>query len=169
MSTTLHSSATSPSHTTRLAWAVTFAYLAVTALLLTGGCAGRVSLFPNSDTSLRKTPAQFAADAARRAYPADAPKAGQADGQAQVAYELDRVELVNLSQEDWTDVEVWLNRDYVVYLPKLEAGTQRVKTLDFRMFYDSQGNSFPLTKVVVKDLELVRGGKVYTIPFRQAD
>ena len=39
--------------------------LSVLALGL-GGCAGRTSLFPNSDTNLRKTSAEFAADAAKR-------------------------------------------------------------------------------------------------------
>ena len=137
--------------------------------VLAAGCAGRVSLIPNTDKSLRKTPAQFAADAAKRAYPAQLPRGGNADGQAQVAYELDRVEMVNLGQEDWQDVELWLNRDYVVYVPRLEAGTRRVKVLDFRMFYDAQGNSFPTTKSFVKEMEVVHGGKIYNLPFRQAD
>ena len=147
----------------------TGALFVIVLALLAGGCAGRVSLFPNTDKTLRKTPAQFAADAAKRSYPADLPRGGEAEGQAQVAYELDRVEMVNLSQQDWEDVELWINRDYVVYVPRIAAGTQRVKSLDFRMFYDAQGNSFPTTKMIVKEIELVQGGKVYNLPFRQAD
>lgn len=133
------------------------------------GCSGRVSLMPNNDPNLRRTPAQFAADAAKRSYPADLPRAGEANGRAQVSYDVDRVDLINLSEEDWTDAEVWLNKDYVVYVPTIETGTSRMKSLDFRMFYDNQGNHFPLSKTFVTQLEIVRGGKVYSLPFNPAE
>ena len=57
------------------------------ALLLVGcaGCAGRPSLIPNADKSLRRTSAQFAADAAKRhPYKSDAPRGGEAVGRAQI-------------------------------------------------------------------------------------
>src|SRR4029453_17768074 len=83
--------------------AATFALLA--------GCAGRPSLIPNSDKSLRKSSAQLAADAAKRhPYKSDAPRGGEAVARATVGYMLDQVDVVNLSNDDWTDVEVWVNQ-----------------------------------------------------------
>lgn len=133
------------------------------------GCSGRVSLLPNDDPNLRRTPAQFAADAAKRTYPANLPRGGDANGRAQVSYDVDQVNLVNLSGEDWTDVEVWLNKDYVVYVPTITPSSSKTKTLDFRMFFDSQGNHFPLSNTFVTQIDIVRGGKVYTLPFNPAE
>jgi hypothetical protein len=92
---------------------VRFIALAVVSLafaLASGGCSGRVAIMPNSDKALNRTPAQFAADASRRTYPAELPDGGKADARAQVAYEVDQIQLLNLSQEDWTDLELWVNR-----------------------------------------------------------
>ena len=107
------------------------------------GCSGRVSLLPNSDKTLRRTPAQFASEAAKRPYQIDLPDGGDADAAARVAYEADQIQILNLSEEDWTDVEIWVNQSYVVHVPRLEAGKKRVKTLTFLMFYDDRGNPFP--------------------------
>ena len=139
-----------------------------------GGCSGRPSLLPNSDPALRKTSAQFAADAARRhPFKADLPSGGAANGRAQVGYGLDTVEVLNLSGEDWDNVEVWINRRYVVSVPRIAAGGQRVKTLNFQMFFDERGHSFPVDNRVpermVRQLEMVRGGQVYSIPVTLAD
>jgi hypothetical protein len=145
------------------------------ALLLTlagsVGCAGRVSLLPNSDPTLRQTPAQFAAEAAKRPYPSDIPDGGVAEGRAQVAYDGNYIQLINLSHEDWNDVEVWVNRKYVVHVPRLEAGQKRVKSLTFMMFYDDQGNPFPSNnrKQMIDTLEIVKDAKRYTIPLKLAD
>ena len=101
------------------------AALFVIALLLTllGGCEGRVSLFPNSDPELRKTPPEFAADAAKRfPYKASAPMAGEAAGRVSVDYRLDVLQLTNISDEDWSNVELWINKQYVVFLPKVGKG-----------------------------------------------
>jgi hypothetical protein len=85
------------------------------------GCSGRVAVMPNSDKSLRRTPAQFAAESAKRSYPADLPDAGKANARAQVAYEVDQIQVINLSEEDWNDVELWVNHKYVVHLPLVES------------------------------------------------
>src|SRR5256885_14240904 len=82
-------------------------------VLLLIGCAGRTQLIPNSDPALRRTSAQFAADAAKRfPYKADAPQGGNAKGRCQVGYTLNVLEITNLSEEDWNDVEIWVNRAY---------------------------------------------------------
>ena len=136
-----------------------------------GGCNGRVAIMPNSDKALNRTPAQFAAEAAKRSYPTDMADGGNADARAQVAYEVDQINLLNLSSEDWTDLEIWVNRKYSLHLPRLEAGKKRVKTITFLMLYDDQGNPFPSDnmKQKIDSLEMVRDGKRYTIPLQLAD
>jgi hypothetical protein len=141
---------------------------------LAAGCSGRPSLIPNSDPALRKTSAQFAADAARRQpFNTSLPSAGQAKGRAQVGYGMDTVQVVNLSDEDWDNVELWLNRTFVVFVPKIPAHGDRVKTLNFQMFFDDRGHYFPLDNStpdrMVQQLEMVRGGQVYSIPVKIAD
>jgi hypothetical protein len=148
--------------------------LAALVLASLAGCAGRPSLIPNSDPTLRKTSAQFASDAAKR-HPLNAalPSGGVARGRAQVGYGRDTIEVVNLGSEDWQNVEIWANRKYVVFVPKISAGAQRVKTLNFQMMFDDKGHYFPLDnrkpENMVRQLEMVRDGMLYTIPVKQAD
>jgi hypothetical protein len=136
------------------------------------GCAGRAELLPNSDPALRKTSAQFAADAAKRfPYKADAPKGGDAKGRCQVGYSLNVLEITNLSEEDWNDVEIWVNRAYVVHLPVLKAHAGRVTSIPFQAIYNDQGQSFPTDnrKVLVDKVEAYYGGKMYNVPKQLAD
>lgn len=137
------------------------------------GCASRPSLIPNSDPALNKTSAQFAADAARRQFDPALPAAGAAAGRAQVGYGLDKIEVVNLSKEDWHNVELWANRKYVVFIPRIAAGTRRVETINFQMMFDAHGRYFPTDNSkpqnMVRQLEMVRDGTLYSIPFAQAD
>src|SRR5436190_23936549 len=82
------------------------------------GCAGRAEIFPNSEPALRHTAAEFAADAAKRfPYKADAPRGGTVQ-RAQVGYSVNKIEIENLGETDWDDVEIWVNKSYVVWLPK---------------------------------------------------
>jgi hypothetical protein len=145
--------------------------IAVLAAVTAVGCAGRVSLLPNSDPTLRRTPAQFAAESAKRSYPVDMPDGGTIEGRAQVAYESNFIQVLNLSSEDWTDIEMWVNRKYVVHVPRIEAGAKRVKSLTFMMLYDDQGNPFPSNngKEMIDSLEVVKDGKRYGIPLKLAD
>ena len=138
------------------------------------GCAGRPSLIPNSDPALRKTSAQFASDAAKR-HPLNAtlPSGGTAKGRAQVGYGRDTLEIANTGTEDWHNVEVWVNRKYVVFIPSIRAGASRVKTINFQMMFDEKGRSFPVDnrtpERMVRQLEIVRDGMIYSVPFAQAD
>ena len=146
----------------------------VAVLGLLAGCSGRPSLLPNSDPALNKTTAQFAADAVKRQpFNTGLPSGGVANGRAQVGYALDTVQVVNLSDEDWDNVELWINRTFVVFLPKMPAHGQRVKTLNFQMFYDDRGHYFPTDNSrpdhMIQQLEMVRGGQEYTIPLQLAD
>jgi hypothetical protein len=144
------------------------------ASLFTGGCEGRVSMLPNSDKSLRRPPSEFAADAANRhPFRAELPSGGEAVGRAQVGYQVDQLEISNLSDEDWDDADIWVNREYVVHIPHIAAGDKRVKTINFQMLYDGQGHHFPTDNEradhMINQLEMVRGGKIYTIPLKLAD
>ena len=138
------------------------------------GCEGRTSVFPNSDKNLRKTPAQWAADAAKRhPFNPDLPSGGQAVGRAQVGYMLNKVEVWNGSDADWENVEIWANRQYVAAIPKVEAKGKRVKTIEFEMLYDDQGKHFPTdnknVQKQIRQMEMVKDGKIYSIPLKLAD
>ncbi|HVT89739.1 MAG TPA: hypothetical protein VHD56_12860 [Tepidisphaeraceae bacterium] len=136
------------------------------------GCAGRPQILPNSDASLRRSSAQFAADAAKRhPYKADAPRGGEIAARAQVGYMIDQLEVANLSDTDWDDVEVWVNKKYVIYIPKVEKGADRVKVINFRMLFDESGNSFPTdnTKTRIESVEVYKDGKMYDVTTKLAD
>jgi hypothetical protein len=143
--------------------------LAVIAASLVG-CSGRAELFPNSDVTLRKPSTAFASDAAKRfPYKLDAPRAGQAEARAQVGYQVDVLEIVNLSNEEWQDVEVWVNQEYVVSLKKMEPHV--LKHLTFQMLFDQNGLSFPTdnTNLRINKLEIMRDGKMYDVRLQLAD
>ena len=136
------------------------------------GCEGQPSLFPNSDPALRKTSTQFAADAAKRfPYPAGADRAGQAQGRAEVDLTFAQLQILNYSEEDWKDIDIWINRGYVCHVPLIAKGKQKVETLNFQMIFNSEGHHFDTDggKNPMKQVEMVKDGKVYQIPLALAD
>src|SRR5262245_49173370 len=139
---------------------------AAAALLSIVGCSGRPSLMPNPDPNLRKTSAEFAADAAKRfPYHTDAPK-GETTSRCQVNYNLPKViDLANLSDEDWHNVEVWVNRQYVVFVPEIKS--HDLKRLPWTMLFDDSGHNFD--KARVETVEVYMGGKMYNVPVKLAD
>jgi hypothetical protein len=146
-------------------------YRCITLVVLAGlaGCAGRPTLLPPSDPNLRKTAAQFSADAAKRhPYKADAPR-GEAASRAEVDYMFHHINLVNLSADDWADVELWINQKYVVFLPQLPHNQQ--KTVGFTMIFDDKGAWLGMTNDErrVEKIEAYMNGKMYEIPCRLAD
>lgn len=141
-------------------------------LAMNTGCDGRASLIPNKDVSLRKTATVFAADAAQRSYHADAPNGGNAVGRVEVNYGVKSIELANLSEEDWSNVEVWINQEYVVFvsaIPKNKDG-DGVRHLNFQMFYNRKGEHLPIglmsSSIRVNKVEIFRDGKNYNVPFQ---
>jgi hypothetical protein len=86
-----------------------------------------------------------------------------------VDYTLDEIYIRNLSGTEWTDVELWVNRQYVVFLPVMQPDV--AKTINFRMLYNVDGQFFPLdnNKVRIEQLEMIREGKLYTVPMRLRD
>jgi hypothetical protein len=133
------------------------------------GCETQVVLVPNPDPALRKPVKAFAADAAKRQYEADAPKALDPDFRGQYALILRRIDLANISQRDWDNVEVWINGRYVVYCPKFEKKSD--KSLAFRLFYDSKGHRFDTDwgKNPIQTLEVYRDGTMYSVINHVAD
>jgi len=148
----------------------TLAALMLTGLTMATGCTDSPTILPSSDFDLRRTNAQFAADAAKRSYPQAAAPAGQAPAQADVDYGwTNRIQMINLSDQDWKDVELWVNQTYVVHLPTWYK--KQMRTIPFSMFYDRSANTFPTNnnKVRIEKLEIVRDGKVYSVPMKLAD
>jgi hypothetical protein len=134
------------------------------------GCADKPTLLPPSDKNLRKTNAQFAADAAKRhPYKADAPRGGEAEARAEVDYTTNDLSIVNLSKQPWTDVEVWVNKNYVVFLPAMAPND--LKKISFTMLYDDKGNSFPTNnlKMMINKVEILRDGKMYDVKAKLGD
>ncbi len=137
------------------------------------GCSGRASLFPNPDAGLRKPMEKFSADAAKRfPYKNEAAKGDikESPARAEVAYDyLKQINIVNLSNADYTDVEIWVNRKYVVYVPKMESKV--LKRLDFKMIFDDNGNYFSFSKEMphVDHVEMLKDGKIYEMPIQLAD
>jgi hypothetical protein len=147
--------------------------IVVAGALLAGmvlGCAGRTELIPNSDPALRRKPPEFAADAARRhPYKSDAPRGGEAAARAQIGISADRIEVVNLSDQEWDDVELWVNQDYVVFIPVMKPG--KLESVPYQALYNGYGQSLPTDnrKVPIKKIELYHDGKMYDVNHELAD
>ena len=137
--------------------------------LALSGCE-QPTLFPNPDPSLRLTTSQLASDAAKRfPYHESAPHGVEPNARAQTAYTLNRLEIVNFSNEDWSDVEIWVNRKYVCHVPKMES--RKLKEIHFPMLYDERGQHFPMDnrQTRVDLVEVYRDGKMYRVKVEVAD
>ncbi len=147
-----------------------FASAVVLTGLLVAGCSNDgPTPFPPVDKNLRKPTAQLAADAAKRhPFKADAPQGGIAVARAEVDYGFLRlINITNLSDQDWDNVEIWINRKYVVMVPKIIHNYQ--ETINFQLFFDDSGFNFPIRGVRIEKLEMLRDGKIYQIPLHLAD
>jgi hypothetical protein len=129
------------------------------------GCKRNATWLPNTDGSLNKPAAEFAADAASRfPYPAAAQHAGETLARAEIGYDANVVNFANFSGEVWNDVEIWLNRSYVLHLETVETG--KSKWLPFELFYSADGQRFPNRGAYVELVEVKKDGVVYTVPHR---
>jgi hypothetical protein len=149
--------------------AASVAVLALSSML---GCMDRPTIFDNPDPNLRLSSSELRGDAlARFPYKQDVPKAREGAGRAQVAYQLNRVDVVNYSQADWEDVEVWVNHKYVCHVPRMQRG--QLKEIHFPMLFDEKGNSFPMNsnkgQMLVRSVEILRDGKLYQLTVEAAD
>lgn len=131
-------------------------------LVAVAGCKN-ATMFPSTDGTLNKPAAEFAADAQSRfPYPSSLANAGPIRGLAEVGYDANVINLANYSGEPWADVELWVNRSYVLHLSGVE--TNKAKLLPFKLFYDASGQHLPEQGVYVTTLELKRDGVLYTVP-----
>jgi hypothetical protein len=129
------------------------------------GC-NQPTVFQNPDPQLRHTLSDFRADAQRRfPYKFDTPRVREDQARAQIEYGLNRLDVVNFSGSDWHDVEVWVNRQYVCYVPVMED--RKLKRIDFPMLMDLYGVHFPLDnrKEVVRSVELLKDGQFHEVEF----
>ena len=81
----------------------------------------------------------------------------------------DVLEVANLSDADWEDVEVWINKKYVVWVPKIAKGN--LERFTFQMIFDDAGHSFPTdnSTIRVKNVEIYKEGKMYDVRTQLAD
>jgi hypothetical protein len=136
------------------------------------GCEGTVSLIPDADPALRQPPPVFAADAAKRRFEAEAPLRQSKDFMAQ--YELNpflsrQVDLANVSGQNLSNVEVWINHTYVVFCHSFPKQTD--KTLYFTMFYDRDGHHYSTEggKDPIASIDVYYDGVMHSVPHHVAD
>lgn len=144
-------------------------YVWVVLALWVVGCADRPG-YMNSDERLRKTSAQFSAQAVKlHPFPTTAPSGGEAVARVEVSYGQSLIRVANLSDTDWTDMPLWVNEKYVIMLPSVPKKT--LKTILFQMLFDDNGNYFPTdhAKSPVKKVHILMDDKLYSIPVRLED
>jgi hypothetical protein len=142
----------------------------ITGLLFAAVGCESPTLIPNPDPELRKTSAQLAADSAKRfPYKSDTPRAEGLTSRAEVNYDLKKLSVVNLSKQEWHNVELWVNQQYCIFIPDWKD--RELKRLDFKMIFDDGGNYFPLdnSSIRVLKVEALMDGKVYNIPVRLSE
>lgn len=141
----------------------------VAAGMLAGCRSGYTTVLPNKVESLNRKPAEFAADAAKRTFPEDLPTARTQQFRAETQYTFDTLDLVNLTGGPLNDVEVWVNRKYVVFLPTLPD--REIVTIPFVTIYDDAGHHFPLnnSQVQVQSVHVLTDGELLEVPTDIAD
>ena len=144
-------------------------YLALSiATLAVAGCQRNAVILPNSDSSLNKPAKVFAEEAAKRfPYLADLERGGQLPANAEIGYMVDVITIVNYSKADWTNVELWVNKSYVVPLAVLQSNKaegNRAKRIPFKVIYNDKGEHFPSSGATIDTLELKLNGKMYEVP-----
>jgi hypothetical protein len=144
--------------------------LAAAAALALTGCLERPTLIPHPDPTLRKTSAQFSADAVKRhPFKAEAPKGEPNYARAEVGYMVNALDIANLSDHDWAKAEVWVNQQYVCMVPMMKS--KELTRLNFEMLFDDNGNYFPRdnSKTLIKTVNVLLDGKMYDCKVTLAD
>jgi hypothetical protein len=139
-------------------------------MLAVGGCfSERTGFLPNEDTALRKKDKEFVADATQRFPYKETAERGTTSARAEVDYMYRYIGVANLSDAQWKDVEVWVNKQYVVFVPAWKG--EVLKRIQFTMLRDERGNPFTSDKGrnPVKSVEVFTDGKMYDIPLFLAE
>ena len=138
----------------------------ISCVAMLGGCASRTENVNPIAEGEKEKPLSFATYAATREYPADAEKA-TAPVAAEVDYQLDVINLVNLGDTALDGVEVWVNEHYVVLLGSLPVKRQR--GVNFGVLFDKAGQRSPSRGTWVNKVELYYDGKLHPLTVRLAD
>ena len=81
--------------------------------------------------------------------------------------------MANFAPEDWTNVELWVNQQYVVFLPRIEGNASIAKTINFEMLFNERAKSFPTENVdansMVRKVEIFKDGKLFELATAPAD
>jgi hypothetical protein len=146
-----------------------FSMLVLSIAVLVGCEQKYASTLPQEEPELRKTRTAFAADAARRAYPAYVQSKRTYDLRAQVGYSLNVLEIANLTDERWTDLDVWVNKKYVIHVPYIQP--KGLVRLWFHGIFDQKGNPFPDDNLHtrVETIEVLKDEVLYDLPPHLAD
>jgi len=137
--------------------------LPILAVAVMAGCT-QPTLIQNPDPELRHSVSELKTDSsARFPYRFDAPHMKDSTARSQVDYGFDRLDILNFSGEDWENVEVWVNRQYVCHVPELKD--RKLSRIDFAMLYNIYGKNFPLdnTKEIVHTVEVYKDGQFHDL------
>ncbi len=145
---------------------------ALSLLIIIAGCMDRATIFNNPDPQLHKPISAFRSVALDRfPYKADAPREREIRARAQVGYHFNRLEVVNFTEGDWENVELWVNRKYVCLVPKMQS--RKLKEIHFPTLMDEKGNSFPMnsnkSEDIIRSVEVYRDGKMYQVAVEAVD
>ncbi|MGA2499320.1 MAG: hypothetical protein ABSH20_16395 [Tepidisphaeraceae bacterium] len=149
----------------RITLALSFVCIAAIA-----GCTDQPAIFKSSDPALQKSVSQFRDDAATRfPYKAEAPRTTEDKVRAKVEYGIKRLDITNFTGQDLTQVEVWVNRQYVCYVPVLQD--RELKHIEFPMLCNILGATFPKQNcdVRVEKVELLYAGEFHEIKVNAYD
>ena len=127
-------------------------------------------LLPTSDPDLKKNYMELASDAAKRAYPSGAPRGGEAVARANIDHGMmNQIKVINLSDQDWSDVDLWANERYVIHLSHWTKG--QLRKIGFKQLFDTSGKSFPIDNksARIEKVEIFHDGKLYEVTTALAD
>jgi hypothetical protein len=140
------------------------AFIVSSLLVGMAGCTGRPTLVPNEDPALNQKPEVLARQAVKKfPYPAELPVSpNPLPIRAELGYWANEMSLLNFGDTDIDNVDIWVNRLYVVSLPKLES--KKVKKIPFEVLYDSLGKHFPRNGTRIESLEIRIDDVMHKVP-----
>jgi hypothetical protein len=139
--------------------------IATIALLSVGCKIERATILPSDVPSLNRPASQLASDAkARFPFPIDFERGGETAGRVEVGYSLNSLNLLNYSGQPWTDVDLWINRQYVVNLSNVPSN--KLIAINFKHLFNESGSHFPTNNRLMKvqRVELRQGVRVFDLP-----
>jgi hypothetical protein len=75
---------------------------------------------------------------------------------APLQLDVNRLTVTNTTPQDWTQVEIWVNRQYRLTVPSIPAGQRFQAPLS--IFIEAYGHRFDFARQQIKDLRLSAKG-----------